>query len=161
MLQEVIKKKPEGVLKEHLDKIKKRKLLKYLCMALPYGVKMYTPLGVGHLCDINLNAISIELGINIDAIKRDYFDIIDCKPYLRPMSTMTEEEKIEYKTFLEDIEGYCYSIDCVPQIDWLLEHHFDFMGLIPMSMAIDYSNLEIYDYDDTDDKFSYNDFVNG
>lgn len=66
------------------------------------------------------------------------------KPYLFPMSSMTEEQKEEYKQFLEDIDGYAYSIDCVPQIDWLNKNHFDYRGLISMGLAIDCTNLNIY-----------------
>ena len=58
-------------------------------------------------------------------------------PYLRSMSSMTDEEVKEYKQFLEDIEGYAYSIDCVPQIDWLNAHHFDYRGLIPNGLALE------------------------
>lgn len=58
-------------------------------------------------------------------------------PYLRPMSSMTEKETEEYKQFLEDIEGYAYSIDCVPQIDWLNAHHFDYRGLIEKGLALE------------------------
>ena len=91
----------------------KHLLLKDLCARLPYGV-------------------------NISSLKRDYFDDIDTdeqvvKPYLRPMSSMTEEEKKE-----------CLKITFVEATDWLNVHHFDYRGLIPMGLAIDATELNIY-----------------
>ena len=75
----------------------------------------------------------------------DGVDILDFKPYLFPLSSMTEEQKEEYKQFLEDIDGYAYSIDCVPQIDWLDKNKFDYRGLIPKGLALDATGLNIYE----------------
>lgn len=117
----------------------KELLLQDLCARLPYGVICNTSKGNGHLCSINQTIFGVEYGINIKATERDYFNDREeiIKPYLRPMSSMTEEENKEYKQFLEDIEGYAYSIDCVPQIDWLNAHHFDYRGLIDKGLAIE------------------------
>lgn len=49
------------------------------------------------------------------------------KPYLRPMSSMTEEE---CKEVGEHITIY-------DTVDWMNEHHFDYRGLIPMGLAIE------------------------
>lgn len=76
--------------------------------------------------------------------RSDWFNISWFKPYLFPLSSMTDEQKKEYKQFLEDIDGYAYSIDCVPQIDWLNKNHFDYRGLIEKGLAIDATNLNIY-----------------
>lgn len=53
------------------------------------------------------------------------------------MSSMTEKEKEEYKQFLEDIDGYVYSIDCVPQVNWLNAHRFDYFHLIERGLALE------------------------
>ena len=124
----------------------KDKLLKYLCMALPYGVMVLT--------DINKR---FDGGV-IDELKSYYngyfytkhsltpFTIEEVKPYLRPMSSMTESER----KILSSMSSH--SINCLHrllnyspdwyyliynEVDWLLEHHFDFMGLIPMDCAIE------------------------
>lgn len=57
------------------------------------------------------------------------------KPYLRPMSSMTEEEKKEYQYITE---RWMYDADysIADSIDWLNEHHFDYRGLIPKGLAI-------------------------
>ena len=61
------------------------------------------------------------------------------KPYLRPMSSMTEEEKEEYLNI--DNRSYSCPIDYahIPasgRIDWLNRKMFDFRGLIPKDLAI-------------------------
>lgn len=55
------------------------------------------------------------------------------KPYLRPMSSMTEDEKIDYRAFF-NYDGVEYPDE---YIDWLNVHHFDYRGLIPKSLAIE------------------------
>ena len=62
-------------------------------------------------------------------------------PFLRSMSSMTEEEKNDYlNTFKKSIigtdeeDGRVWTVD---SIDWLNGHHFDYRGLIPMGLAIE------------------------
>ena len=60
-------------------------------------------------------------------------DIRCCKPYLRPMSSMTEDEKKEYH---ELCDSYCgIYFDSVRSVDWLNKKMFDYRGLIPMGLA--------------------------
>lgn len=54
-------------------------------------------------------------------------------PYLRPMSSMTEEEKIDYRAFF-NYDGVEYPEE---YIDWLNAHHFDYRGLIEKGLAIE------------------------
>lgn len=61
-------------------------------------------------------------------------------PYLRSMSSMTEEEWKEYKVI--DDRSYSCPMDYahIPasdRIDWLLAHRFDYRGLIPKGLAIE------------------------
>ena len=60
------------------------------------------------------------------------------KPYLRPMSSMTEEEKEEYCNL--QTKFLCSSqypvTDAYELFDWLNARHFDYRGLIPMGLAI-------------------------
>ena len=126
----------------------KELLLRDLCARLPYGVRCSFGIddAIYEICGINptccgaseIQVTHIKSGIN------GYFILNRCKPYLFPLSSMTEEQKEEYKQFLEDIDGYAYSIDCVPQIDWLIKNHFDYRGLIPKGLAIDATGLNIY-----------------
>ena len=58
----------------------------------------------------------------------------DFKPYLRPMSSMTEDERKEYVSLLEMCQ--CGDIYEYEVVDWLNEHHFDYRGLIDKGLAI-------------------------
>ncbi len=61
-------------------------------------------------------------------------ELCDVKPYLRPMSSMTEEEEDEWWEFDNKntiVETHSYSID------WLNAHHFDYRGLIDKGLAIE------------------------
>ena len=60
-------------------------------------------------------------------------------PYLRPMSSMTEEEKRQYRDYFQSIEGKIIGVTgrVLWTIDWLLKNHFDFRGLIPKGLAIE------------------------
>lgn len=82
------------------------------------------------------------------------------KPYLFPLSSMTEEQKNECfnGTPLEidkygdiavkdDFYGNSQYTDLevyLKVIDWLNANHFDYRNLIPMGLAIDATNLNIY-----------------
>lgn len=98
----------------------KELLLKDLCARLPYEVK------------ININGEEdtlLELGVDTGWVNASY-DIEDVKPYLRPMSSMTEEEFNEY----ESIKGWKKEYEL---IDWLNAHHFDYRGLIERGLALE------------------------
>lgn len=65
------------------------------------------------------------------------------KPYLFPMSSMTEEQKNEYQYITERwMNDSSYSIS--DSIDWLNKNHFDYRGLIEKGLAIDATDLTIY-----------------
>ena len=66
-----------------------------------------------------------------------YFDsanIDGTKVYLRPMSSMTEEED---KEFQEIKQSYHFDEDSYILLDWLNKHHFDYRGLIEKGLAIE------------------------
>lgn len=68
---------------------------------------------------------------------------VEIKPYLFPLSSMTEEEVDEFTQF--DVYGNGeYIIPNYETIDWLNAHHFDYRGLIEKGLAIDASGLNIY-----------------
>ena len=134
----------------------KELLLKDLCARLSYGVICNTPKGDGHLNSINQTIFDVELGINVDAIHRDTFKLENCKPYLRPMSSMTEEEKRELQSFFpgsfgnqwfnieeETIEIFecpstmtLYLNDSKRVIDFFNSRHIDYRGLIEEGLAL-------------------------
>ena len=68
-----------------------------------------------------------------------FYKISEIKPYLRPMSSMTEEEWNDYKSTWKLIEHDLEDIyePCIESYDWLNAHHFDYRGLIEKGLAID------------------------
>ena len=66
------------------------------------------------------------------------------KPYLFPLSSMTEKQKKEYQYITERwMNDPSYSI-ISDSIDWLNENHFDYRGLIEKGLAIDATGTDIY-----------------
>ena len=117
----------------------KNKLLKYLCMALSYGVivdRLGRPRKLIGIYPFKEYCFILDNG---DYMPQPY-TIEDIKPYLRPMSSMTDEERTEYKKLIvlqPTDNGYdWHEVPTINALDWLLHNHFDFMGLIPMGAAI-------------------------
>lgn len=110
----------------------KELLLKDLCARLPYGLKYNY--GGYNGCDYTMNRIDCN---EVDCA----FPIENVKPYLFPLSSMTEEEKLMYEGLMIGTDSISYMLDV---IDWLNEHHFDYRGLIGKGLAIDATGLNIY-----------------
>ena len=72
-----------------------------------------------------------QIYLNVDS---DPFRIDHIKPYLRPMSSMTGEEK---KIYMGIGSHLCGEIVAKTMIDWLNEHHFDYRGLIERGLALE------------------------
>ena len=123
-------------------------LIKDLCARLPYGVIVETPNGKGHVCDINLTIFGYEFGVNVNPTIRENFSINYVKPYLFPLSSMTDEEWEDYQKIRMidwvhgDINGTFINAGSI--VDWLNAHHFDYRNLINKNLAIDCTNLNIY-----------------
>lgn len=65
-----------------------------------------------------------------------YKTIYDIKPYLRPISSMTEEEKEDFGVPFTS-EGLVTLADTVECMDWLNAHQFDYRGLIEKGLALE------------------------
>ena len=125
----------------------KELLLKELCARLPYGVIVETPKGKGHVCDINLTIFGAEIGVNVNPTIRYNFSISDVKPYLFPMPSMTEEEKEEYCQLQQRVIYNSKGVvneDVKNYINYCYKKHLDINNLIPMKLAIDTTNLNVY-----------------
>lgn len=121
----------------------KELLLKDLCARLPYGVKVNNETHG----DFNIFGIVENFVFVRNEVYTDGFDIEKIKPYLFPMSNMTEVQEIEYDATFATIryeDGINDSAMTYKSFDWLNKNHFDYRGLIPMGLAIDASNLNIY-----------------
>lgn len=99
----------------------KHLLIKVFSAMLPYGVIYHRKDGA----NIELREIDIKNGaLNYT----DNIVVQECKPYLRPMSSMTEDEKLDYIA-LGDIKRYTnpqYAYLISEQLDYLNAHHFDY-----------------------------------
>ena len=132
---------------EIITRENKELLLKDLCARLPYGVKVesvfinpdtkeHKPCGIEIFDATSLLMIRDGLG--------------EFKPYLFPLSSMTEKQKYEYDELIhlnniKAIEGVITSTDCsAAEIDWCNKNQFDYRGLIPKGLAIDATGLNIY-----------------
>ena len=112
-------------------------LLKDLCARLPYGTKVKCPLDdeLYTLLSINWNKEIVVIGFMMDEMYvTSKQKLVDIKPYLRPLSSMTEEEKLEFS--LVPIYAFAHYNE-IAKIDWLNEHHFDYRGLIDKGLAIE------------------------
>jgi hypothetical protein len=136
----------------------KELLLKDLCARLPYDVKVEAKGLLKMIADDYDNRDIINAHVLNGLNLRDYFKtysidsiekvplfnrkgVCNIKPYLFPLSSMTEEQKSQYSFFLTRIiDGYDSSL----LIDWLNKNHFDYRGLIPKGLAIDATGLNIY-----------------
>lgn len=126
----------------------KQLVLQDLCARLPYKV----------IVDYGYNAFDVHNG---NYVKHGSKCILKCylldvfisprqneegeyiKPYLRPLSSMTEEEQKEFVKF------HCVNICPIviteeltisneaKMFEWLNEHHFDYRGLIDRGLAIE------------------------
>ena len=121
-------------------------LFKDLCARLPYGVVCADRYVDEKFTNTNKwNVLAID-GIeqvcisNCEKIYGYKTSITNVKPYLFPLSSMTEEQKKEeYEICKEFIIGYESNL-----IDFYNKYHFDYRGLIPKGLAIDATGLNIY-----------------
>lgn len=121
----------------------KELLLKDLCARLPYkpivqidSCGIWNLRGVDHDDSAELRDRVIVWHGKTYPSSKNSFPIINCKLYLFPLLSITEEQKREYIELLQ--------IGPSAGIDWLNKNHFDYRGLIPMGLAIDATNLNIY-----------------
>ena len=136
----------------------KELLLKDLTARLSYGVKIalknngsYHHENVAKKGDVTIDKLKGFNGryfsiYHDNPLDWDWYDsdidVENIKPYLFPMSSMTDEQKEEFDRL--------YTFDALiiePQwelIDWLNQNHFDYRGLISMGLALDATGLNIY-----------------
>lgn len=129
----------------------KELLLKDLSARLPYEIKVHCKWNMfqgdriseyGELVSINTYAKSIHFKRNSGRITEIPFNRIDgtVLPYLRPMSSMTEEEHEEFENLLEGIVDGIErwdKPDLCEEYDWLNAHHFDYRNLIEKGLALE------------------------
>ena len=126
-------------------------LLKDICARLIYGVKCVSGVDDATLIVEGINpncngASEVQVtyersGINFDT------KISSIKPYLFPLSSMTEEQKEEYCSLQQKViynsKGLINS-DVMEYVNWCYKNHIDINNLIPLGLAKDATGLGIY-----------------
>ena len=154
---------PNNTPKITMNQEEKDLLIKDLCARLPYEVKVQYEDGIFTIDYIS--AMYEEVKLNTP---NNYtIDILDIKPYLFPLSSMTEEQKEElnrvtngkfnsYGTYIDNCklrnwnEWGTTEYNWVRHQDvdllnmWLNKNHFDYRGLIEKGLAIDATGKDIY-----------------
>ena len=130
----------------------KELLLKDLCARLPYRVKV-SYYGIEEERETWDEIESVTLDGYVD-IGQYSLSIEHIKPYLFPMSSMTDEQKREYNNLQCYVPFYYYEykelieeIELHPTLEsfeYLIKNHFDFRSLIKKGLAIDATGLNIY-----------------
>ena len=119
-------------------------LLKDLCARLPYGVKIDNMGEPSILASINniyriiVKTTEADEEPNFNNSELDVLEIEDAKPYLFPISSMSEEQKEDM------IKSSCGIGSDKNVFDWYNKNHFDYRGLIPIGLALDATGLNIY-----------------
>ena len=128
----------------------KELLIKDLCSRLPYGVKIQST-------DENIITLTGVILPNHYTTINGVYSFCDCcpmKPYLFPLSSMTEEQKQEYTYIVNYIspddtdiwkEGEFIYVEQFSQLMHFYHiNHLDYMGFIPMGLANDATDKNIY-----------------
>ena len=130
----------------------KKLLLKDLCSRLPYGVKVNNVIQG----DFEIYGICENFVFGRNETCHIDFDVEKIKPYLFPLSSMSEEQKKYIDNRWGINEDFDFEIDpnwgryvvdlgdAIDFVNWLIENHFDIYGLIPKDLALDASGLKIY-----------------
>ena len=119
-----------------------------ICMRLTYGVKVAemeddAPNGAYEVLSANKETMTI--GFNTPScLIRCYRNMEMVRPYLRPLSSMTDKEREEYRKFsyygaagMRDNDfTEMVAVPSFEKLDFLNSNHFDYRGLIPKGLAI-------------------------
>lgn len=128
----------------------KELLLKDLCGRFPYGLYIRVEdLTVPEKNDDRITEGFIGNYLNdnrcneydVEGILNELADgCINVKPYLRPMSSMTDEEMRVLDSMCDGVEmvSRLYGLKMFDEaFDWLNVHHFDYRGLIDKRLALE------------------------
>ena len=121
----------------------KELLLKDLCARLPYNIISKVEFREsGEYKSKNMFLSGVFTDEAYFTTKGGSIYSNEYKPYLFPLSSMTEEQEKEYNNL------NCYELGCFPHseeaLDYLTKNHFDYRHLIEKGLAIDATGLNIY-----------------
>ena len=127
----------------------KELLIKDLCARLPYGVKINHVTQRADACQAK---VSFNERLDVYTLKvmmehkKEDFPFFNHKPYLFPLSSMTEEQKEEMSSFdpFQTEETKTLGQWAFHLIDFYNKYHFDYRGLIKKGLAVDATGENIY-----------------
>lgn len=108
-------------------------LLKDLCARIPYRVKVAKGNVIYPMTGIDVVLGYVELALSERLL------IEEARPYLRPMSSITEEEdkELREKNIFIAIDTSSTVETTIDGFDWLNKNMFDYRGLIEMGLALE------------------------
>lgn len=135
-------------------------LVKDLCGRLPYGVKVECvrdpDLGCCDLEMVDIKEDEVYISTHNPEYTNRYEPIENIRPYLFPLSSMTEEQEMEFNGLLSEVYDFTFRMEELLEliqiqkdipfryIDWLNANNFDCRGLVPKGLAKDATGLGIY-----------------
>lgn len=110
-----------------------------LCERFPHQI--YARLNDEDMRIIDINYSRGDIAFTLVGETKTYLGVEAdrIRPYLRPMSTMTQEEKEEYRSTFDTFEnefGLKVTFPSQKSFDWLNKKHFDSRGLIDLGLAL-------------------------
>ena len=138
-----------------MTKEERQLLLLDICMRLPYGVKVRVgkyggPTEIWNIGILELGTYNRAFYNN--GLNNDHYSIERIKPYLRPLTSLTKEERQEIGVVIqkdcpapygeikpEGVDNLLMAstIGATNLIDWFCAHHFDYRGLIGKGLALE------------------------
>ena len=116
----------------------KELLLRDLSARLPYGIKVHIKGEYHKHHEVEEIDISDECVRYFENFHLYEEEITNCRLYLRPMSSMTEEEKMHFWCLNHNPNtGVDFMTHAPELIDWLNKNHFDYRGLIEKGLALE------------------------
>lgn len=112
----------------------KQLLLQDLCARLPYFIEAQ----VSNIIEGESKPFVVSKELTFTDVEAfvDCDVVCDIKPYLRSMESMTEEEKKFYDVLCRMDDEYTQPYDSCHLVNWLLEQHFDWRGLIKVDLGL-------------------------
>ena len=122
----------------------KELLLKDLCARSPYKVMCQVSFDEEDVHIEPLESVRPFMSFNQITTSGSVVSIDCVKPYLRPMSSMTDEEREEYRKFsyygaagIRDKDfTEMVAVPSFEKMDYLNSHHFDYRRLIEKGLAL-------------------------
>lgn len=126
-----------------MTKEDKELLMRDLSCRIPYGVIV----NINEISNVKLTSVSWYGEVGVDDGSTCLYAISEVKPYLFPLSSMTETEKEEYCQLQQRVIYNSKGVvneDITKYINYCYKKHLDINNLIPMGLAIDATGLNIY-----------------